>query len=426
MLFERWGIFMSFITDLIKKVTKKRLPEPNEVKEQLPLRNIIEKMENSGSIDEFYNQLDKINEEKNLYYPSEVHGLDHTARVTFLSEIMTELDNIDEHTKSLIITSARYHDIGRFDESENKEHGLYGEQILENNKLIQEFSKKDQDIIKFAITQHSKSREENENALKSIPFWKRDKYKIVLSYLKDADALDRVRIANPNMQLDSNRLRNESARSLVNCAKELFNSFPNIYKKYEQTKKNKDFLNNQDEEINIYYQYISNSILNAEYAKEHKEELKILYDKGVLENLKKENILYIDFIENPKMTYAVSQIEKNDFETIKNSGYNITYKTFLNVVSMYKPGTIEQIRKNGEIGSIFSLESFKKYGKEQDFNERLNNPDISPNELYQKVSQRTDTSLLKGTFDRDFLLYKDLYQNNKVGFDTLKFKRNTI
>ena len=150
-------------------------------------------------MNEYYKQLDSINKEKDLYFPSQVHGIDHTSRVMLFANVIVNLDRLDDRMKNLILTAARYHDIGRIDDRETKEHGLYGMTKLHDLNLLKGFSKKDQRIIEFAIEQHSLSKEENEEALSKIPKRNRKDYAMVLSYLKDIDALDRFRIANKNI-----------------------------------------------------------------------------------------------------------------------------------------------------------------------------------------------------------------------------------
>lgn len=189
---------MSIIGDFFNRITNKRLPDATiseEPRGQYTFEQIRDIMNENGGMEEFFQELDKINENQDKYYPSRIHGIEHTSRVTFLATILAKMDALDEHTKKLLITAARLHDIGRIDDRESKEHGAYGKEKIEQEGLLDEFSSSDRKIIEFVIEQHSLSREENEKAIAKLPFWQRKDYQVVLNYLKDADALDRVRIA---------------------------------------------------------------------------------------------------------------------------------------------------------------------------------------------------------------------------------------
>ena len=107
-----------------------------------------------------------------------------------------------------------------------------------------------------------------------------------------------------------------------------------------------------------------------------------------------------------------------DFETLRKSGYNITYESFLQVVSQYKEGTLNLLRNSGKLDQLFSYETFKKYGREQSFEDRISRgEEISRDELFKLVNKGKITLLTEETFDSQYLLYKNMYTNNKNAFD---------
>ena len=410
---------MSFISNLINRIIRKKLPEQSSVplsqKSQYNYQKILDWMKNTGLMNEYYSELDKLYNEQNYYYHSQVHGIDHTARVMFLVDLLANLDNLDSHTKMLLLTAARYHDVGRFDDKETKDHGMLGAIKVEELELLDGLVKKDKDIVKFAIIQHSMSREENEKALRRIPRRKRQDYETILSYLKDADALDRVRIANQNMQLDPDRLRHPTSKALVSLAKEYFrdySTFKELYFKYRK-------VGSQSPEIQLYYSYISDSILNIDWAVNNQEFLRDLYGKGILQLIKETNSIFLDIIEEPNYLYALSQIKNGDFQFLREKGYNISFETFLSIVSKFRDGTLEKLRSEGKLDSIFSKNTFMQYRKPLTLNQQLKERNISDEELFNLVNKNAYTKLIQRIFDDDYMLYKELYQRCPLGFDIL-------
>lgn len=405
---------MSIISNILKKITQKRLPIPeqNEARGQFTYKQIMEYMKSNQNMKEFYEEMDKINKNANKYYPSQVHGIEHTSRVTFLAAVLTKLDNLDEHTQKLILTAARLHDIGRIDDKETREHGRYGKEKIKQEGLLDDFSKSDKKIIEFVIEQHSLSREDNENAIKKLPFWQKNKYSTVLNYLKDADALDRVRIANKNAQLDPNRLRNRSAKELINFSYDNLKNFPIIMSEYKLHSFAKE-----DPIIIECAKLVRNSI-NLDWILQNKEFLKNCYNRGILQNLKRDGISFIDYIEDKSlMEKTFNQISNEDFEYLRKCGYNITYESFLQIVSSYKEGTLEALRNNGKLQELFSYETFKQYGRQQSFDDRLiKGEEIQKSELFDKVNKNKTTQLTEETFNDKYMLYKNMYTNHRDAF----------
>lgn len=406
---------MSKISDFFNQLKIKKLPSgknDREVFEQYDYQWIMRTLKRDGKLDEFFIELDQLNQEKDKYYPSEVHGINHTARVMLLAKILTEIDCLDEDTQKLIVTSARYHDIGRVDDKESKEHGKYSKDILRKENLLKNFLKSDRKIIEFAVEQHSLSAKENEEALKKLPFWQKKKYTVVLHYLKDADALDRVRIANQSAKLDASRLRTTTAKQLVDFATANFKNFHKIISEYQLRTVGK-----QDLVIQEVYEMLEREEIDKDWILQNQDLIKKIYPKGVLTNLLKEKADLLYFSKHKELIEAAFQVEEGDFEELRKAGFNITYLSFLEIVSSFQEGALEKIRKEGNLKELFTYETFQKYGKELNFRERIKNDTISDEKLLDRINHNSIKPKIKQTFEIEYMLYRNLYKNYREAFD---------
>lgn len=258
---------------------------------------VVSQMQENGAMDDFANYFIEVQNNSNLYYPSKVHGIEHTSRVVFFAEMLCSIDGISAHEKDLIMRAAQLHDIGREDDGKNFDHGLASRYKIEQSGLLSGYSEKDQEIIKFAVESHSLEPEQIEEKLKTLPRGDRKAFKKVLDYLQDADKLDRTRIANKGWGLDPQRLASDTAKKLVKVAHENFYEFNNVID-YEVNKK----------------QYIENY--------------------------------------NTKI---------DAFNLIKSKSFNITFQDFENIVNEYKPGTLEMLMQEGRVEDIFAYKTFMQY-----------------------------------------------------------------
>ncbi len=123
---------------------------------------------------------------------SELHGVRHTQRVHVHAERLASLLEWPAADTDLLLRAALWHDIGREHDGFEPEHG--GNSVLRARELglVQCLSAADAALIEFAMRQHSLAdalgedeagaQAESERALR------------ILHLLKDADALDRVRL----------------------------------------------------------------------------------------------------------------------------------------------------------------------------------------------------------------------------------------
>jgi len=313
---------------------------------------IITKMQENGAIDEYLEYLKYVKNNSELYYPSKVHGIDHTSRVLLFAEMLCMLDNISDEKKNLIMVAAQLHDIGREDDLKQIEHGKVGKEKIEKLELLRNFNEKDRKIIEFAVECHSLSKEQKEQRLKLIPRKDRKEYKLVLDYLQDADKLDRTRIANKEMGLDPNRLTTDTAKKLVKLAHQ------------------------------NYYEYFR--MMEYQSLREETKDLE------------------------PRFLEA--------FVKIRESGYNITMEFFKNIVSEYRTGTLQMLMQENRINDIFSYTTFKEYRKLDNFRDKINENKIYPEVLFNEITATAQVPLLRKTFDDNFMLYYNLKKNNQESF----------
>ncbi|PLW93010.1 MAG: hypothetical protein C0592_07865 [Marinilabiliales bacterium] len=157
------------------------------------------------------NLLNNLNEfalsDSDFQHPSYLHGRLHTYRVIAWTVIICNITDYKKGRNAFF--AAMVHDMGRVDDSKDPLHGLNSARkyLPKYKGLFRKYgaSETDLDEIAEAITMHSLYEEKNDNE--------------TLKILKDADALDRVRL-HPHKP-DPTFLRYSFTWSLVPAAAEL-------------------------------------------------------------------------------------------------------------------------------------------------------------------------------------------------------------
>jgi len=156
---------------------------------------------------------------KNDYFlnPDSIHGMLHAKRVLLLTLIIGSYEKLNDSDMEIVLTAAKFHDIGRTDDNYDETHG-----ILSFNKLLQlELVDKDIDdihILHFIIDNHCIN---DNQGLKNIDKYQiKDKDRAVYLYniLKDADGLDRVRLND----MDIKYLRLPISKKLPLVAQQIY------------------------------------------------------------------------------------------------------------------------------------------------------------------------------------------------------------
>lgn len=151
-------------------------------------------------------------------YKSDIHGQDHIERVCILTAYLGIQMKLSEHMFALCLEAAKYHDIGRCDDSEDRQHGYRGSRNI--LKCCEGFSELDCEMIAVVVEAHSLLDEEagevfdKYELLNSSDF---EMYQKILYILKDADALDRFRLTDYSLDVEFLRLPESMHVVLAAC-----------------------------------------------------------------------------------------------------------------------------------------------------------------------------------------------------------------
>ena len=181
---------------------------PNEVLDIIQTTNI------SGQLIPLENQI----KEEGINSKLKIHGQRHIQNVMLYSALIGSNMIKDEHDLSLLLVSAKYHDIGRTTDT-HEEHSSKGAEIV-RRKLKDKYSSDELAIICTLIEFHEIPRDYGEqtfiNIAKKNGIKDTDliRVKELAEILKDADALDRTRFIN-KARLNPNFLKFDISKRLV-------------------------------------------------------------------------------------------------------------------------------------------------------------------------------------------------------------------
>ena len=177
-----------------------------------------------GDVDQEFirNNIDSVYR-SGLYSEFSGHNVSHIERVSVLASIIATKVGLSEDVRQLAILAAIYHDSGRITEGHEK-HGDYSAAIF-RSMMGNSLSKEDVNLVCAAIDLHDEEKEDAETISQMmIRYRVKDRIKLnaVMSVLKDADALDRVRFLHSKAGLDPTYLRFEESKKLIRFATELY------------------------------------------------------------------------------------------------------------------------------------------------------------------------------------------------------------
>jgi len=152
-------------------------------------------------------------------YKDGIHGKLHATRVTVTSMFLAkELGVQRKEDIEILAISAIFHDVGRIDDFEDPNHGLRSWiKAQPFIKILMMSNMKDIEIIRFIIENHDVGDIQAKSVLKSYDIKNKDRAWKLYSILCDADALDRIRIKD----IDLNYLRYEVSKKYLIVAKHL-------------------------------------------------------------------------------------------------------------------------------------------------------------------------------------------------------------
>lgn len=227
--------------------------------EQLNLRQELESITTSDIGAYFRNKYNQI--DKNLIIKNGIHGITHNNRVAIHSMIIAKNEGIleedeNDRTKDILLSAAYYHDIGREKGIITDNHGPHSKNSSRKiNKMNltyangEAYSLEDKRILQAVVEAHEGKDKNMDKVCKkykiseeNIEYTKR-----LMTVLKDADALDRVRLdlnlpIAMKTELNPKYLRTNTSKQLLNASYQLETlskkiSFDRIlaYKTNEQT-----------------------------------------------------------------------------------------------------------------------------------------------------------------------------------------------
>ncbi len=160
---------------------------------------------------------------------SSLHGVRHTQRVHIHAQRLTEELEWSSADRELVLHAALWHDIGRLGDGVEPGHGADSVERADELRLTAALPAEDAAVVRFAILRHSLPDDgglEHAEGLAAVDDPARrladpQRALRVLWMLKDADALDRVRLGFGELA-DSRQLRNPRSLRLLSFAEVLY------------------------------------------------------------------------------------------------------------------------------------------------------------------------------------------------------------
>ena len=185
------------------------------------LHKMIETVRNNAV---FQDVMSNIKEE--FFINDSIHGISHNERVALLSCYIGIQEGLDIEELKLVLESAKYHDIGRGYEGN---HVKYSTIIIDRNKeyIFPDLNDDEINIIKALCHGHSVDDSRYEEIAEMYGIRNIEQFKKLLDIVKDADALDRVRLPRFG-KLDEKYLRTDTAHRMIEIAENLYREYRNI------------------------------------------------------------------------------------------------------------------------------------------------------------------------------------------------------
>lgn len=155
---------------------------------------------------------------KECLYQSHIHGIGHIERVLFFGGLIAMQNQCNKKDTELLLTACSYHDIGRIDDSLDDDHGRRSSEKLAD---IISLPAEDMAIVQAAIYAHSIDDTKMQSVISSFGIADNTRGLFIARMLKDADALDRVRVHD----LDPKYLRFPCSCQYVDFAYQLYKCY---------------------------------------------------------------------------------------------------------------------------------------------------------------------------------------------------------
>lgn len=195
-----------------------------ELKGQVDIDDIMNIIDTSSLKDVYLEQMKEF--DTNILYKSNIHGINHNIRVCFFAFVISSFENVSINDFKIIMEACKYHDIGRENDFEDKEHGKRSSIMI--GFLKDKYTEQDIKSLKTIITCHSINDSEFESIAIQNGIDDIDRCKKMYEILKDSDGLDRVRLEYPVIK--ANYLRTKIAKRMILFAYNLFNNYDKLIK----------------------------------------------------------------------------------------------------------------------------------------------------------------------------------------------------
>jgi hypothetical protein len=160
-------------------------------------------------------------------HDSHLHGVSHTQRVYIHAQRLVRELNWTKDDVGLVLSAALWHDIGRINDGWDPRHGARSAARVVKLGLHASLSAADAQLALFAVRYHCRS--DGRGASRAAGQDDPERALRILRLLKDADALDRVRLAPPGAgawEVDSSTLRHPCTPAMIDFAVELLRVMP--------------------------------------------------------------------------------------------------------------------------------------------------------------------------------------------------------
>lgn len=191
----------------------------DNIVDQESLKEILDNL-NNAQMDSLKSELETL--DKDSLYMSLLHGPDHIERTLFWSFILSEAYLSTDDEKRIALDAAKYHDIGRRNDFEDRLHGLLSAETV--SRMLNYKKEDDKNILCAAIELHSLSDEEEQKMILKYGIKDVAKFSRIWKILKDADGLDRVRLSlgiTRISALNPDYLRLEKSKHFIKASHEL-------------------------------------------------------------------------------------------------------------------------------------------------------------------------------------------------------------
>ncbi len=202
-------------------------------KENIKLNEVIQVVRDNPIFQETMSDV-----KEQFFIQDSIHGISHNERVVLLACYIGTKEGLNDEELRLVLEVAKYHDIGRGFEGN---HGQISGAIIEKNRdyIFPNLNDEEINIIKALCHAHSVDDKKYEEIARLYEIEDVQNFKRLLDIVKDADALDRVRLQRFG-GLDEKYLRTEISKETIDISRELFREYRAIQQNLVNDNSKKD------------------------------------------------------------------------------------------------------------------------------------------------------------------------------------------